>query len=286
MVVLRETPKGLRYCNMMNAAFESAEHSGVRCYPVLSPLPLRMSELFGRSGSIDHMLAHVACDLVSIADNRKLVLHLERAGTREQFHLPGYVTRQDLESLMGKLDLTGIPMTVQQTQLAFLVTNMLVRNMTQPRLYRFNSFVTSTGGLDEDGLVMFIHESICRYANELTLTAGTHDKSPWECRGGLEAWGLPGKKPAFTCLFDTASHGTYVLMLQYAEGAPAVRLSVEYSGRTGMWRIRDAGRRLLWRRTGDAGAAGNVHRAWDALERFSLPELLGISDRSMDFGTL
>ncbi len=250
-VTLRDTPNGLRY---RSEGEDVAEYSSVRCYPILSPLPVRMSELFRAPGSIERMLQQVAADLVSISSNRALVLQLERTASRERFHLPGLVTRADIESLMGKLDLTGVTMTVQQTHLAFFIVANLVRNMTQPRLYRFHSLEAKDGGLDEDGLVMLVHESLMRFAREtVQMGVGRSEwKAPSEQFLALLLDQQSGSNSA--TLYNTRSAGSYLLCIERppplgGTGPGGIcTLALEFTGRDkhSAWSLRDERRQLLW----------------------------------------
>lgn len=208
-----------------------------RMYPCLPSLPGRMTSYIGSqgkpsAGKLDALIDHVASDLISIAPDRQLSVLGEAMGvSKTRQVLPGVFLRGDLFALFSKLDVTGIPAAVQQIHLAMLLAATITRRVTVNNLFKFAGFVTSDGGgLDEDGVVLLIYESLLRFAHE-QFGDRKHYEAP-EFPSGAQ-----GCK-----LLNTVSPGVFRLV----RGNEELHIERQFNDH---WVIRRTDRNLVWRGT-------------------------------------
>lgn len=228
-----------------------------RMYPCLPSLPGRMTSYIGGQGKpapgkLDALIDHVASDLISIAPDRQLSVLGEAMGvSRTRQVLPGVFLRGDLLALFSKLDVTGIPAAVQQIHLAMLLAATITRRVTVNNLFKFAGFVTSDGGgLDEDGLVLLIHESLLRFAREQFGDRKTYEAPDFPS----DAQGCK--------LLNTVSPGVFRLV----RGSEELHIERQFDNH---WVIRRADRNLVWR--GTARSASDVVESELGIDAARLP---------------
>lgn len=143
--------------------------SGQRAYPCLDMLPGKIQLLTKSHALLDSLVEHVTADIMAISRFRSLAIEVEgSAGTGfRRVLLPGKIDRGNLfGTIRNRLDIQNTAVAVMHFSMAFMLAAVTMRKLSVSSVCRAVRLVTENGGLDEDGLVMLVHESLTRLMHE------------------------------------------------------------------------------------------------------------------------
>lgn len=143
--------------------------SGQRAYPQLDMLPGKIQLLTKSNALLDGLVEYVATDIMAISQPRSLAVEVEGSADTgfRRVILPGWLDRGDLFGIIrNRLDVQNTAVSVLHFSLAFMLAAVVMRKLSTSQVCRAVRLVAENGGLDEDGLVMLVHESLSRLIME------------------------------------------------------------------------------------------------------------------------
>lgn len=222
---------------------------GSRAYPVLDLLPGRLHHLIKTPAQQETLLKHVIMDIMSICSSRTLSVEVEGVtdGSKRRAILPGTLHKGDLLHLLrNRFEPQHLPAAVLSSMLAFVLAANLMRKLSTAQTCRAVRLcwpgMEENFGLDEDGLVMLIHESLHRFVREM-------NKAEWSDQvAESELWDVL-KVANGGQLKSTSSDGMYNVYCR-----SDIVAHVDHDSDSGVTWLRTPERRLIqrWRLPGAA----------------------------------